>query len=365
MTFRLPDAPQEAEQLKEAIDAEDLSRVIALMTGNPALHQAPLGYNGNGPLTWVAECRGVPGAPSRARLDMARWMIEHGSDVHQGGDGPLMRASLNDSRIPMMELLVAYGADVNAMWNGSYPIICGPCECLAPASLAWLLERGADPRVASSRYGTPVSMVIGTYGRGANRRHACLEILARYGLSLPDTPCLAFHRGRFDLLEDHLKRDPEMMGRRFTEAEIFPLDLGFNPGDGLHLTPVHDATLLHLAIEYDELKIATWLLAHGADADAAASVDADGFGGHTPLFHAVVTLGARDDAKAYLLLQHGANPNVRATLRKKLRDMDDPAKEEMVVFRDVTPMGYARRFQEPAWVSQPALTLLEAHGAVE
>src|SRR5262245_52384360 len=45
---------QETGQLKEAIDAEDLQRVIEMMTINPALHQAPLGYNKNGPLTWVA-----------------------------------------------------------------------------------------------------------------------------------------------------------------------------------------------------------------------------------------------------------------------------------------------------------------------
>ena len=45
---------------------------------------------------------------------MAQWMIDNGSDVHQGGDGPLMRAALNGDRIPMMELLVAHGADVNA-----------------------------------------------------------------------------------------------------------------------------------------------------------------------------------------------------------------------------------------------------------
>jgi hypothetical protein len=83
-------------------------------TRNPALHRAPLGYGKNGPLTWVAECRVPWGLPSPARLEMARWMIENGSDVHQGGDGPLMRAALNPVRIPMMDLLVAYGADVNA-----------------------------------------------------------------------------------------------------------------------------------------------------------------------------------------------------------------------------------------------------------
>ena len=76
-------------------------------------------------------------------------MIENGSDVHQGGDGPLMRAALADMRIPMMELLVAHGADVNALWGGNYPIICAPCETLAPRALKWLLEHGADPQVAA------------------------------------------------------------------------------------------------------------------------------------------------------------------------------------------------------------------------
>lgn len=359
------EALMETGQLKEAIDAEDLARVIELMTRNPALHRAPLGYHKNGPLTWTAECRGVQGPPSPARLEIARWMIEHGSDIHQGGDGPLMRAALNDRRIPMLELLVAHGADVNARWNGDYPIVCAPCECLAPGVLKWLLEHGADPRVESAKYGTPLSMVIGTYGRGANGKHGCLELLASHGLKLPDTPCMAFHRGRLDLLEEHLKRDAGLLRRTFTEAEIFPPELGLRPGDGLHATPVHGTTLLHLAIEYDEMELAAWLLEKGADANARSAVDADGFGGHTPLFHAVLSLGAKDDGKARLLLKHGADPNARATFRKQLRDMGEPEKEKMFEFRSVTPTGYAKRFQEPKWVSQAALELLKARGGAE
>ena len=42
---------EEVGQLKLAIDANDLARVQSLMTHNPTLHRAPLGYNGNGPLT--------------------------------------------------------------------------------------------------------------------------------------------------------------------------------------------------------------------------------------------------------------------------------------------------------------------------
>lgn len=75
--------------LKTAIDANDLARVKALMEDNPELHHAPMGYGDDGPLTWVAECRVPWEPPGQTRLAMARWMIENGSDVNQGGGGPL------------------------------------------------------------------------------------------------------------------------------------------------------------------------------------------------------------------------------------------------------------------------------------
>jgi ankyrin repeat protein len=356
------DSLAEVGQLKAAIDANDLEQVKALMTRRPALHRAPLGYKSNGPLTWVAECRVPREAPGEARLKMARWMIENGSDVHQGGDGPLMRAALADERLRMVELLVNQGADVNAMWDGHYPIVCAPCECLAPGVLRWLLAHGANPETAALKYGSPLSMLIGTYARNPPGKHACLEVLAEAGYELPDTPVMALHRGRVDLLERHLARDPALVKRHFTTAEIYPPELGLRPGDGLTATPVDGATLLHLAVEYDDLETAAWLVERGADVNARAAVDQEGFGGHTPLFHAVVALGARDDAKARFLLERGADPDSRATLRKQLQHMGDPEKEQMREFHNVTPTAYARRHQEPAWVSEPALRLLVERG---
>ena len=50
-------------KLKHAIDTNDLGEVQRLMTRNPALHRAPLGYGKDGPLTWVA---GVPRLPAGA-----------------------------------------------------------------------------------------------------------------------------------------------------------------------------------------------------------------------------------------------------------------------------------------------------------
>src|SRR5688572_8507757 len=45
---------EEVGQLKQAIDTNDFERVKTMMTRNPALHRAPLGYGNDGPLTWVA-----------------------------------------------------------------------------------------------------------------------------------------------------------------------------------------------------------------------------------------------------------------------------------------------------------------------
>lgn len=350
---------KDAGRLKAAIDNNDLAQVRSLMTANPALHQAPLGYAKNGPLTWVAECRGIDwDRHGETRLAMARWMIENGSDIHQGGDGPLMRAALQDVRIPMMELLVAHGADVNALWNGSYPIICAPCETLAPESLRWLLDHGADPAPA-------MPMLIGTYVRDRPAKHSCVEALYMAGVPLPDTPVMAFHRGRIDLLDEYLAEDPTLLARRFSLAEIFPPEVGIQEGDALHLTPLDGVTLLHLAIDYDEIGMVEWLIEKGADVNARAGIDSQGFGGHAPLFHAVVRMGPPGDTLARLLLDHGADPNIRATIRKKLDGADTPEKNEMREFHDVTALSYARRFQEPAWANRPALDLIVARGGIE
>ncbi|MCX6379167.1 MAG: ankyrin repeat domain-containing protein [Armatimonadetes bacterium] len=348
-------------ELKSAIDTEDFPLVKRLMTRHPDLHRAPMGYGNDGPLTWVAECRVPRRAPTEVRLEMARWMLENGSEVHQGGDGPLMRAALVDHRLPMMELLVRYGADVNALWHGRYPIIFAPCETLAPEALRWLLAHGAN-LTPPSQHGSPVAMLIGTYSRNPLGKHACLEVMVEAGFALPDTPAMALHRGSPDLLQKHLDRDRQILNNQFTGEEIYPQELGLKADECLTATPIEGSTLLHLAMEYDDRTIARWLLERGADPNAHARVDSEGFGGHTPMFHAVVSLGDRSDAKARLLLAHGAEPNARATFRKQLQDMGDSEKERMTVFHNATPIAYARQYQEQGWVCEPALTAIAAAG---
>jgi ankyrin repeat protein len=316
--------------LKHAIDTNDLGAVRALMTCNPELHRAPMGYGKNGPLTWVAECRVPWEAPGPVRLAMAQWMIDHGSDVHQGGDGPLMRAALVDHRIPMMELLVRNGADVNAEWAGRFPILFAPCETLAPLALKWLLDHGADPHLPV-RHGreSPLDYVIGTYSRSPLQAQ-CMRVLIDAGCtarrSVPAV--LELLLGRLDRLNEMLDADPKMVHRRFTE-----LDFG---STAYRRMTLQGGTLLHVAAEYGNVKAARMLLARGADVNARAEMDANGAGGQTPLFHAVSQFYEFGLSVAQYLLASGADLNIRARLPGHYERADE--------FVECTPLGYAELF---------------------
>jgi hypothetical protein len=75
---------------------------------------------------------------------------------------------------------------------------------------------------------------------------------------------------------------------------------------GMHWTSIDGGTLLHLAIDFRERDIFDWLLGSGADVNARAVVDGDGFGGHTPLFHCVVCGPWPDQGMTGALLERGA-----------------------------------------------------------
>ena len=116
-----------------------------------------------------------------------------------------------------------------------------------------------------------------------------LEVMAPQGVPLPDTPAMAVHRGRLDLLQEHLRRNPAVLGRALAIDDIYPMALGCHEDRNLalHGAPLDGATLLHMAVEYQDLDVAQWLIEHGADVNARAAVDRSGFGGHTPIFNCV------------------------------------------------------------------------------
>ena len=249
----------------------------------------------------------------------------------------------------------------------------GPAYTLSDSGTELILKLGGKVVDAAGRRLAPVAVVLETDSRKPEAKHRILEMYAECGLDLPDTPTMALHRGRIDLLEAHLRRDPSLLSRRFAFEEIYPPDLDCH-GEILatHGTPLKGATLLHMCIDYDEMEIARWLVERGADVNARAAMDEDGFGGHTPLFATVVSQPnfwmnhqnrPQEAPFTEWLLARGADPNIRASLRKQLHPGYGP--DTMHEYRDVTALSWGRRFHSEIFVSRPALSLIEAAGGRE
>ena len=236
----------------------------------------------------------------------------------------------------------------------------GPAYTLSASGTALLFELGAQVRDETGKAIAPVDVVLETDSRNPAAKHEILEMYVRHGLELPDTPTMALHRGRIDLLEAHLRRDSALLHRTFSFEEIFPPELGCHEED-YPRTTLDGATLLHVCVEFDELEIARWLLGRGMAADARAAVDADGFGGHTALFAAVVSYPnfwmnytggwahqrkPQESHLARLLLDHGADPNARASLRERVRSAGGATVRE---HRDLTPRRGVTYFTTGWW----------------
>jgi hypothetical protein len=213
--------------------------------------------------------------------------------------------------------------------------------------------------------------LLGTDSRNPPAKHRILQMYVEHGFEPPDTPVMALHRGRIDLLEAHLARDPELLTRTFGIADVYPLAPACSRDPyTAQGTPVHRTTLLHIAAYFDELEIAEWLLDRGMHPDARAAIDADGFGGYTALFSTVVSQhnfwvnydkGQPDEARfTRLLLDRGADPNIRASLRARLEEGHGggPMRE----YRDVTPLSWGEQYHAKIFVSRESLRLIEARG---
>jgi hypothetical protein len=335
-----------AEALRIAIRADDRATVVRILQANPHLLHVPV-WSGN----WGPP---MSHAANLGRLEIIKAIAQLGArDFQHAFDRALLQGQIESAR-----WLLEHGAQL------APGLVMGVCETLNADGLRFLIERKAPLTNPRGDRLAPLALALETYGRHPAGKHAVLELLAENGCDLPDTPIMAFHRGRVDRLKDFLQRDPALTQHRFTSREIYPPELGCaeDGNSGMHGTPLAGTTLLHLAIDFDEQEIFDLLLAHGADVNARAAVDADGFGGHTPLFNAVVSTAyqngrQRDAAMARALLARGASPSLRASVRKFLDWCETPGWHEA---RDVTPAEWGRDFPERSWVNTEALRLVGA-----
>jgi hypothetical protein len=350
-----------AVQLAEAIWQDELETVRTLVTGNPQLiHEHVLirtNSNWGPPMTYAANL-------GRNRIiEMLRGL--GATDLETALD----RAALQGQ--------VETGLLLHAMLGRPVPpddSLGGPAYTLSQPGTEFLLGLGVRVRDAAGRRTAPVDVVLQTDSRKPAAKHAILAMYEKHGVGYPDTAPMALHRGRLDLLEEHLHRDPGLLGRTFSHREIYPAEMGCgDPLDATTGTPLGGTTLLHMCVDYDEIEIARWLLDQGMNPNARAAVGPSGFGGYTALFSTVVSQpnfwmnyhqrGPFEAPFTELLLERGADPNLRASLWKRLHPgHGDPARHD---YRDVTALSWGRRFHAPIFVSQPAMRLIEAAGGTE
>lgn len=357
-SYGLPSWPRlvTACRMTDAIWRGDAEAVRELVLRDPRLlHEAARGVpdsNWGPPMSYAAN------VGRDAIIQMLREM--GATDVQHAFERACLQGKIETAR--RLRAMGAQPTQRGVMWT---------CETLNDAGLKFLLELGADLADEHGDRLAPIALLLETYSRGPESKHRCLELADTRGIAFPDTPPMAMHRGRIDLLEAHLRFDPQMVHRTFSHEDIYPLALGCHADHSLaaHGTPLAGTTLLHMCADFDEIEIARWLIEHGADVNARAEIDSDGFGGHTPLFGCVVSQSylcgrQQDGAFARLLLDHGADPNARASLRKRLRFVPD---ETMHEYRDVTPMAWGERFHGPGspghtWISKPAMQLIAERG---
>ena len=343
-------------KLVDAIWRDDIEAVREIVTKHPKLiHESALIRESNWgfPMSYAANL---------GRDEIIKMLYDLGArDLEHAFDRATLQGKIGTAKL-IHKLMGAPAPSEDVLGGAAYT--------LSSSGTTLMFDLGVQLEVENGKRVAPVAVVLETDSRKPSEKHAILEMYVKHGVELPDTPPMAVHRGRIDLLEEYLRRDPNLLTRTFSHEEIFPPELGCHDEIlATHGTSLNGATLLHMCVDYNEMEIARWLLTKGINVDAKAAVDADGFGGHTALFATAVSqpnfwMNFQDLPKVApfteLLLQHGANPNVRASLRKQLHP--GYGAEVMHEYRDVTPLSWGQQFHRKVFVSEPAMNLIIKSG---
>jgi hypothetical protein len=147
-------------------------------------------------------------------------------------------------------------------------------------------QNGINPN--ESVEGKPlVYSLINMYTRGPLFKE-CMKVFVDYGMVFDDTLLLAV------LMDDSASLDKQLSSDKALIHKKYSLDCTF--------TPLYDASLLHICAEYNHQESAKILVKYGADINAIAGFDENGFGGQTPVFHTVNQDGNKGiDVMKYLI----------------------------------------------------------------
>jgi hypothetical protein len=164
-------------------------------------------------------------------------------------------------------------------------------ELHSPAGIRNCFERGLDPNT-EFREKPLIYELTSEYTRSP-RFKECVNVFVEYGLQFADEVLLAVWLDDANLLDHLLSQDARAVNR------VYSLRCAY--------TPIHEASLMHICAEFNHVASATVLASHGADINAVAGKDVNGFGGQTPIFHTVNQNGNQSLDMFYYLLSCSAD----------------------------------------------------------
>jgi Ankyrin repeats (3 copies) len=133
------------------------------------------------------------------------------------------------------------------------------------------LSNGIDPNGMVN--GKPLFFeLVNMYFRSPKFKE-CVRAFVDHGLIMEDKALLAILLNDATELKRLISSNPAIIHKTYTLQSTF--------------TPLRDASLLHICVEYNHLDCAKVLVEMGVDVNLKAGVDKNGFGGHSPVFHAV------------------------------------------------------------------------------
>lgn len=132
-------------------------------------------------------------------------------------------------------------------------------------------NNGVDPNAQYK--GEPlIYELTSEYTRGPKFKE-CVKAFVDHGLRFDDKGLLAVLLDDAEALEIQLKKDTEIINKKYSLRCAY--------------TPLYEASLLHICAEFNHVSCTKMLVRCGADINAKAGIDKDGFGGQTPIFHTV------------------------------------------------------------------------------
>ena len=171
----------------------------------------------------------------------------------------------------------------------------GAFEVHSPESIREVLKAGQSP-IEPIKGKTPMECLIEMYLRSSKFRD-CVRVMLEAGAVIEDSVLQSL------LLDDVITLRQLMKTPSFKLERKFDLDCTF--------TPLNGVTALHICAEYNSVKCAAALIKAGANVNARAGTDVDGFGGHTPIFHTVNSHNNYSRPMMELLAKFGAKLDVR------------------------------------------------------